>query len=277
MAAIHTFVSFKGGTGRSVTTANVAYQAARLGKRVLVVDLDIDGPGIATLARLDEAVVQQRSVVTYLHGPAMESPLDYVITKNFPTPEGGEVAIDFLAAPMMGEAKDSLPTFGQALAEKMSLFRASVLPNYDAIFIDAASGISDYTALAFSVSDFITVCTRWSRQQVMGTLKLMVLLDRLVRRKSYYLSKYVLLLNAVPIPALAHEINRQREVEAMFRTAFAELGNVDAQIHTINEINDFKWDEGIATDIGRGLDDYERYARFCLKQQDGLAKAGAGS
>lgn len=40
------FYSYKGGVGRSLTVANVAMYLARLGKRVFVIDMDLEAPGL---------------------------------------------------------------------------------------------------------------------------------------------------------------------------------------------------------------------------------------
>lgn len=45
---IVTFYSFKGGTGRSMALANVAAELASRGKRVLMVDFDLEAPGLDT-------------------------------------------------------------------------------------------------------------------------------------------------------------------------------------------------------------------------------------
>jgi MinD-like ATPase involved in chromosome partitioning or flagellar assembly len=45
---IVTFYSFKGGTGRSMALANVAAELARKGRRVLMVDFDLEAPGLDT-------------------------------------------------------------------------------------------------------------------------------------------------------------------------------------------------------------------------------------
>src|ERR1700712_2220606 len=42
-----TFYSYKGGTGRTLLLANMAVLAARLGQRVVTVDLDVEAPGLA--------------------------------------------------------------------------------------------------------------------------------------------------------------------------------------------------------------------------------------
>src|SRR5262245_11020937 len=44
--SIITFYSYKGGVGRSMALANTAVILARRGKRVLVVDWDLEAPGI---------------------------------------------------------------------------------------------------------------------------------------------------------------------------------------------------------------------------------------
>src|SRR5438876_4794381 len=43
-----TFYSFKGGVGRTLATLNVAVELAKAGRRVLVVDFDLEAPGLDT-------------------------------------------------------------------------------------------------------------------------------------------------------------------------------------------------------------------------------------
>jgi len=43
---IVTFYSYKGGTGRSMALANVAWILASNGKRVLAIDWDLEAPGL---------------------------------------------------------------------------------------------------------------------------------------------------------------------------------------------------------------------------------------
>jgi Mrp family chromosome partitioning ATPase len=46
MSRIITFYSYKGGTGRSMALANVAWILASAGKRVLTIDWDLEAPGL---------------------------------------------------------------------------------------------------------------------------------------------------------------------------------------------------------------------------------------
>ena len=49
---INTFYSFKGGVGRTMALANVAVHLARRGRRVLLVDFDLEAPGLDTFPAL---------------------------------------------------------------------------------------------------------------------------------------------------------------------------------------------------------------------------------
>ena len=57
MGKIISVHSFRGGTGKSNTTANLTYHYAVQGKRVGVVDTDIQSPGIHVIFGLDETTM----------------------------------------------------------------------------------------------------------------------------------------------------------------------------------------------------------------------------
>ena len=46
MSQIITFYSYKGGVGRSMALANVATLLSKWGKRVLMIDWDLEAPGL---------------------------------------------------------------------------------------------------------------------------------------------------------------------------------------------------------------------------------------
>lgn len=60
------FYSFKGGVGRSTTLAVLAVQAARRGRKVVVLDLDLEAPGLTPLLLSPEADEPEASVADYL-------------------------------------------------------------------------------------------------------------------------------------------------------------------------------------------------------------------
>ena len=67
MGKIVSIHSFRGGTGKSNVTANLAAQIALSGKRVGVVDTDIQSPGIHVLFGLDETNMG-KTLNDFLHG-----------------------------------------------------------------------------------------------------------------------------------------------------------------------------------------------------------------
>ena len=67
MSRVVAFHSFRGGTGKSNTTANVAVLAADRGLRVGVIDTDIQSPGIHILLGVDQTAMT-RSLNDYLWG-----------------------------------------------------------------------------------------------------------------------------------------------------------------------------------------------------------------
>ena len=67
MANIISIHSFRGGTGKSNTSANLAALLAISGRRVAVIDTDIQSPGIHVLFGLDESSITY-SLNDYLWG-----------------------------------------------------------------------------------------------------------------------------------------------------------------------------------------------------------------
>ena len=68
MSKIISIHSFRGGTGKSNTTANLATILAMEGRRVGVIDTDIQSPGIHVLFGLDEDDMEGGALNDYLHG-----------------------------------------------------------------------------------------------------------------------------------------------------------------------------------------------------------------
>src|ERR1039458_5982334 len=55
---IFTFYSFKGGVGRSMALMNVAYTLAGWGRHVLVVDVDLEAPGLSGFLNRSEELAE---------------------------------------------------------------------------------------------------------------------------------------------------------------------------------------------------------------------------
>jgi cellulose biosynthesis protein BcsQ len=51
-----TFYSFKGGVGRTMALVNVAAELAKMGRKVLVVDFDLDAPAASRPCRMRHGI-----------------------------------------------------------------------------------------------------------------------------------------------------------------------------------------------------------------------------
>ena len=51
-----TFYSYKGGVGRTTTLALTALQIARKGKKVVVIDMDLEAPGLSTILKQEDGI-----------------------------------------------------------------------------------------------------------------------------------------------------------------------------------------------------------------------------
>lgn len=60
---ICTFYSFKGGVGRSMALANLAYLLYKRGLKVLVIDFDLEAPGLERFFKLHDSVMQPADII----------------------------------------------------------------------------------------------------------------------------------------------------------------------------------------------------------------------
>src|SRR3954471_24233730 len=79
MGRIVSIHSYRGGTGKSNTTANLAATVALSGRRVGIVDTDIQSPGIHVIFGLDEGKIN-RALNDYLWGRCAVEETAYNIT-----------------------------------------------------------------------------------------------------------------------------------------------------------------------------------------------------
>ena len=66
MGEIAAFYSYKGGVGRTMALVNTAVALARLGRRVLVVDFDLEAPGLPSYQAFQSAECE-RGLVDYVN------------------------------------------------------------------------------------------------------------------------------------------------------------------------------------------------------------------
>ncbi|MBD1914122.1 MULTISPECIES: MinD/ParA family protein [unclassified Leptolyngbya] len=169
MAKIVSIHSYRGGTGKSNTTANLAATIARMGNRVCIVDTDIQSPGIHVLFGFDEDSIT-KSLNDYLWGRRSIAEVAYDVThvlegrgtndsKVFLVPssvKAGEIARVLREGYDVGLLNEGF----QELIEELDL---------DYLLIDTHPGLNEETLLSITISDVLVLILRPDQQDYQGT------------------------------------------------------------------------------------------------------------
>lgn len=195
MAKIIAIHSFRGGTGKSNTTANLAVLLAGPGCRVGVIDTDIHSPGIHVVfdrrpdsfkfalndylwgrCRIEEAAYDVTQTSIGRVGPADEMPRVFLIPSSIKT---GEIARVLREGYDVARLNDGF----RDLIEGLKL---------DYLLIDTHPGVNDETLLSIAVSDLFLLILRPDQQDFQGTAVTVELARRLDVRQ------IMVVLNKVP-------------------------------------------------------------------------------
>jgi septum site-determining protein MinD len=167
MSRIVSVHSYRGGTGKSNLTANLATLIALEGRRVGIVDTDIQSPGIHVLFGLDESKVN-RTLNDYLWGRcAVEETAYHIPLAEVAAQHGavhlipssartGEITRILREGYDVGLLNDGF----QDLLARLKL---------DYLFIDTHPGLNEETLLSIAVSDVLVLILRPDRQDFQGT------------------------------------------------------------------------------------------------------------
>lgn len=167
MAKIVSVHSFRGGTGKSNTSANLASIYAMDGMRVGIVDTDVQSPGIHVLFNMDEAQMAH-SLNDYLWGKCTITDAAVDVTGNlkqaikgkiFLIPssiKAGEIARVLREGYDVGLLNDGFQDLVSAL-------------NLDILVIDTHPGLNEETLLSIAISDALAIIMRPDQQDYQGT------------------------------------------------------------------------------------------------------------
>ena len=179
-----TFYSYKGGTGRTLLLANVAMLAARLGYKVVAVDLDLEAPGLG-YKLFETAPQESHGVVRWLHqrvstrkAPAV-APLLLDVPVEDPFRPGGWLrllpagrgpSIEYFAA-LQELALDQHLASGEAADAFLDLqdaIETAVEP--DLLLLDARTGVATSNLATTRVlADDVVALTLDTPEQLEGT------------------------------------------------------------------------------------------------------------
>jgi MinD-like ATPase involved in chromosome partitioning or flagellar assembly len=167
MAKIISIHSFRGGTGKSNTTANLAALLAAQGQRVGVIDTDIQSPGIHILFGVAGEEIQA-SLNDYLwHGRDIkDAALD--VTPNLGATMKGRVFL-IPSSVKPGEITRVLREGYDAQLLTSGLRRLVDELNLDVLLIDTHPGLNEETLLSLVISHALLIVMRPDQQDYEGT------------------------------------------------------------------------------------------------------------
>ncbi len=176
MSKIISVHSFRGGTGKSNTTANLAAIYASQGLRVGVIDTDINSPGIHVLFGLHEEDMKY-SLNDYLWGKCEIEKAAHDVTENMNSkqqggvgaiPPGGKIYLTPSSIKVGEIARILREGYDVGLLNDgfQSLVRELKL---DILLIDTHPGLNEETLLSVAISDALAIIMRPDQQDYQGT------------------------------------------------------------------------------------------------------------
>jgi len=205
--------SYRGGTGKSNLTANMAALLASSGLRIGVVDTDIQSPGIHVIFGMNQEQLSH-SLNDYLWGLCSIEQAAYDVSPQEQGAQGGALYL-IPSSIEAGEITRVLREgFDPGLLNDGFLHLLETL-ELDALLIDTHPGLNEETLLSIAISDALLVILRPDRQDYLGTS---VTVD-IARRLD--VPKMRLIVNKVP--AIFDEAQVRLEVESAYGCTVAAI------------------------------------------------------
>lgn len=159
--------SFRGGTGKSNTTANLCALLAMKGLRVGVVDTDINSPGIHVLFGLEETAVKF-TLNDYLWNKCEIKDAAHDVTKNLGAVVSGKAFL-IPSSVKVGEISRILREGYDVSMLNDGFNRLVEDLNLDVLLIDTHPGLNEETLLSIAISDALIIILRPDQQDYQGT------------------------------------------------------------------------------------------------------------
>ena len=247
MSKIISIHSYRGGTGKSNTTANLATILAMKGLRVGVVDTDIQSPGIHAIFSLEEAQMDH-SLNDYLWGLCDISEAAYDVTGNLDAEISGKIFLipSSLKAGEIARVLREGYDVGLLDAGFQDLINDLEL---DALLIDTHPGLNEETLLSIAISDKVVLILRPDTQDYMGTSVTVEVARKLD------VAELLLIVNKIPSVFPLEEVKAQ--VESTYNCEVAALLPHSDEMMVLGSSDVFviKFPEHPVSDALRGLAD----------------------
>ncbi len=181
---IVTFYSFKGGVGRTTALVSCAWQLARQKKKVAIIDLDLEAPGLGSLLECGLGQGALDFIVDYLATGSREASSLIAPAHALGTSDASQVDVisagaldldyveklsrlDFLGFQGFSQGEGVVAPIEDALAALLHAVRAERRPDF--IFIDSRAGLHDLAGLSLhGLAHVDVVVSRASKQAYAG-------------------------------------------------------------------------------------------------------------
>lgn len=178
--AVH---SYKGGTGKTLLSLNLAATLVRRGKKVCLFDLDFRAPSLATILKINKAECWLND---YLNGTCEVDKSLVNLSERF---HGQDRFFVGLANPMTEAIRDmsakdrkwEMRALGRLLALRNSLLTAK---GFDYLIFDTSPGLQYSSINAIVAADLVIVATTFDRSDVDGTKRMLRELYDLFEKKT---------------------------------------------------------------------------------------------
>ena len=180
---IVTIHSYRGGTGKSNMTANIAVCARAAGKRVAVLDTDLQSPGIHILFNFDQERIKL-TLYDFLRGKCTIAQVAYDVSGQGHPEATGKCWL--VPASLNAQAITQLLEEGYDINRLSDNFDA-LLDEFDLdyLFIDTHPGLNKETMLAAALSEILIILVRPDQQDYYGTAVLTEIAAKLEVPKVY--------------------------------------------------------------------------------------------
>jgi septum site-determining protein MinD len=186
---IVTIHSYRGGTGKSNMTANIAVCAQAAGKRVVVLDTDLQSPGIHILFNFDQERIKL-TLYDFLRGKCTIAQVAYDVSGQGHPEATGKCWL--VPASLNAQAITHLLEEGYDINRLSDNFDA-LLDEFDLdyLFIDTHPGLNKEAMLAATLSDVLIILIRPDQQDYYGTAVLTEIAAKLEVPKVYLIANKV--------------------------------------------------------------------------------------
>lgn len=190
MSKIISIHSFRGGTGKSNITANLAMLFAQDGQRVGVIDTDIQSPGIHVLFGLDGGDIK-RSLNDFLWGRCAIADAAHDVT---PTGDGTVAGrIHLIPSSIQTDEIVNVLREGYDISLLTNGFRNLIEAlELDVLLIDTHPGLNEETLFSIAISHALAIVMRPDQQDYEGTGVTMEV------ARSLHVPRIVLVVNKMP-------------------------------------------------------------------------------